>query len=319
MLFSFFMNLYHEGRAFRNIFHWGNYKDDRRNTMCQLMDFKALLTIQIWFSTSGFFQCPWTAFVFLFSSVQSLGRVWLFATLIEPQHARPPCPSPTPRVYPNLCLLSWWCNPTISSSVIHVSCHLQSFPASGSFQMRQFFTSGGQSIGVSASASVLPMNIQDWFPLGWTGWISLQSKGLSRVFSNTTGSKASILWCSAFFMIQLSHPYMTTGKTIALTRWIFVGKVMSLLLNMLSRLDITFLSRSKRLLISWLQSPSAVILEPLKIKSITVSIVSPSICYEVMGPDTMIFVFWMLSFKPTFSLSTFTFIRGFLVPLHFLP
>ena len=100
-------------------------------------------------------------------------------------------------------------------------------------------------------------------------------------------SKASILWCSTFFIVWLSHPYVTTGKTIALTRWMFVGKAMSLLFNMLSRLVIAFLSRSKRLLISWTQSPSAVILEHKKIKSLTVSIVSPSICYEVMGPDVM--------------------------------
>ena len=106
----------------------------------------------------------------------------------EPQHARPPCPSPTPRVHPNLCPLSRWCHPTISSSVILFSCP-QSFPASESFQMSQLFTSGGQSIEVSASTSVLPRNIQDWSPLGWTGWISLQSKGLSRVFSNTTVQK----------------------------------------------------------------------------------------------------------------------------------
>ena len=116
--------------------------------------------------------------------------------------------------------------------------------------------------------------------------------------------KASVLWGSAFFIVQLSHPCMTTGKTIALTRWTFVGKVMFLLFNMLSRLVINFLPRSKRLLISWLQSPSAVILEPPKIKSVTVS---PSVYHEVMGPDAMIFVFWMLSFKPTFSLSSFTF------------
>ena len=102
------------------------------------------------------------------------------------QHARPPCLSPTPEVYPNSCPLSRWCHPTISSSVIPFSSHLPSFPASGSFPMSQFFASGGQSIGVSASPSVLPGNIQDWSPLGWTGWISLQSKGLSRVFSNTT-------------------------------------------------------------------------------------------------------------------------------------
>ena len=102
---------------------------------------------------------------------------------------------------------------------------------------------------------------------------------------------------------------MTTGKTIALTRWTFVGKIMSLLFNMLSRLVITFLPRNKHLLISWLQSPSAVILEPPQIKSVAVSIVSPSICHEVMGPDAMILVFWMLSFKPTFSLFSYTFIK----------
>ena len=132
------------------------------------------------------------------------------------------------------------------------------------FQMSQFFASGGQSIGAPALASVLPMNIQDWFPLGWTGWISLQFKGLSKSLLQHHSSKASILQCSAFFIVQLSHPYMTTGKTIALTRWTLVGKVMSLLLNMLSRLVIAFLPRSKCLLISWLQSPSVGILEPRK-------------------------------------------------------
>ena len=121
-------------------------------------------------------------------------------------------------------------------------------------------------------------------------------------------SKASILRRSAFFTVQLSHPYMTTGKTIALTRRTFVGKVMFLLLNMLSRLVITFLPRRKNLLISWLKSPSAVILEPRKIKSDTVSTVFPSICHEVMGQEAMILVFWKLGFKPTFSLS-FTFIK----------
>ena len=165
--------------------------------------------------------------------------------------------------------------------------------------MSPFFASGGQSIGISASTSILPMNIQDWFPLGGTGWISLQSKGLSRVFSNHS-SKTSIIQCSAFFIVQLSHPYMTTGKTIPLTRQTFVDKVMSLLFNMLSRLLIAFLPRSKCLLMSWLQSPSAVILETKKIKSVSVSIVSLSICHEVMGPDAVILVFWMLHFKPTF-------------------
>ena len=138
--------------------------------------------------------------------------------------------------------------------ILSSSC-LQSFPASGFFffPASQFFVSGGQSIGVSVSASVLPMNIQDWFPLGLTGWISFQSKGLSRVSSNTTVKKHQFFG-SAFYMVQLSHPYMTTGKTIALTRWTFVGKVMSLLFNMLSRFVTAFLPRSKHLLISWLQS-----------------------------------------------------------------
>ena len=149
--------------------------------------------------------------------------------------------------------------PSQSSVVPFSSCH-QSFPASGSFQMSQLFASGGQSIGLSASAVVLPMNIQYWFPLRWTGWISLLSKGLSKSFLQHHSSKASILWHSAFFLVQLSHPYMTTGRT--LTRQTFVGKVMSLLFNKLSRLVLTLLLRSKYLLISWLQSPSAVILEP---------------------------------------------------------
>ena len=211
---------------------------------------------------------------------------------------------------------AWWCHPTVSSSVAPFSSRLQSCPPLGSFPMSQLFASGGQRIG--ASISVLPMTIQGWFPLGWTCWISLQSKGLSRVFFNTTvwkhqffvirwpkywsfsfsispsneysglisfrmdlldlhavqgtlkslfqhhSSKASILWHSAFFIVQLSCPYVTTGKTIALTRWTFVGKVMSLLCSMLCRLVTAFLPRSKCLLISWLQSPSAVILEPPK-------------------------------------------------------
>ena len=190
------------------------------------------------------------------------------------QHARLPCSSPTPEACSNSCPLSWWCHPTNSSSLVPFSC-LQSFPASGSFPPIQFFASGGQSIGVSAS--VFPVNIQDWFPLGWTGWISLQSKGLKSLLQHHS-SKASILWRSAFLMVKVSHPYLTTGKTVVLTRRTFVGKVMSLLFNMLSRFVIAFLPRSRRLLISWLQLPSAMILEPKKIKSVTVFIVSPSVC-----------------------------------------
>ena len=120
------------------------------------------------------------------------------------QHDRLPCPSPTPRACSNSCHSSWWCHPAISSSVIPFSSCLQCFPASGSFLVSQFFPSGGQSIGASPSASVLPMNIQDWFPLGWTGWISLQSKGLLRVFSKTTIPKHQFFSTQpAFFMVQL--------------------------------------------------------------------------------------------------------------------
>ena len=162
----------------------------------------------------------------------------------ESQHARPPCPSPTPGVHPNSCASSTWCHPAISSSVVRFSSCPQSLPASESFPMSQLFAWGGQSIGVSASTSVLPMNTQDWSPLGWTDWISLQSKGLSSLLQHHS-SKASILQHSAFFIVQLSHPYMTTGETIALTRWTFVGKLMSLLFSMLSRLVITFLPSSK--------------------------------------------------------------------------
>ena len=152
----------------------------------------------------------------------------------ELQHARPPCPSSTPRVHPNPCPLSWWCHATISSSVVPVSSCPKSFPASGSFQMSQLFTSGAQSIGVSASKSVLPMNTQDWsisFRMDWLDLLAVQE--ILKSLLQHHSSKASILLCSVFFTVQLSHPYMTTGKTIALTRRTFVGKVMSLLLNML--------------------------------------------------------------------------------------
>ena len=202
----------------------------------------------------------------------------------ERQHARPACPIPTPGAYPNSCPFSRWCHPTISSSVVPFSSCPQSFPASGSFQM---------SNSSHQVAKVLEFQLQyqsyQWTPrtLGWTSfrmdWLDLLAvRGTLKSLLQHHSSKASILQCSAFFIVQLLHPYMTIGKTIALTRWTFVGKVMSLLFNMLSRLVITFLLKSKHLLISWLQSPSAVILEPQRIKSDTVS---PSICHEVMGPD----------------------------------
>ena len=163
---------------------------------------------------------------------------------------------------------------------------------------------------LSFSFSISPSNEHPGLISFRMEWLDLPAvQGPLKSLLQDHSSKASIFRCSAFFTVQLSHPYMTTGKTIALTRRTFDGKVMSLLFNMQHRLVITFLPRSKRLLISWLQPPSAVILEPRKIKSGTASTVSPSISYEVMGPDAMILVFWMLSFKPTFSLFSFTFIK----------
>ena len=162
-----------------------------------------------------------------FSSVQFTCSV-MFDSLQHHglQHARLPCPSPTPGTYSNSYPLHWWCHPTISSSVVPFSSCLQSFPTSGSFPVSQFFASGGLSIGASASASVLPMNIQDWFPLGWTSWICLQSKELPRVFSNTTVQKHQFFSTQlSLYVVQLSYPYVTTGKTIALTRWNFVSNV----------------------------------------------------------------------------------------------
>ena len=209
---------------------------------------------------------------------------------------RPPCPSPTPGACSNSCPSSRWCHPTISSSVVPFSSRLQSFPAPGSFPMSQFVVSRCQSIGASASTTVLPMNIQGWFLLVLTGLI-LQSKGVSRVFSNTTIQKHQ------FFGTQLSlwsnshiHTWLLE-KTITLTIQTFVGKVMSLLFNMLSRFVIASLPRSKHLLISWLQPPSAVILEPKKINSVTVSTFSPSIYQEGLELDATSLVFWMLNFK----------------------
>ena len=211
----------------------------------------------------------------------------------ESQHARPPCPSPTPGVYPDLRPSSQWCHPAISSSVVPFSSCPQSLPASvfsseSTLRMRwpKYWRF---SLSISPSNEHLGLVP---FRMDWLDFLAVQ--GTLKSLLQHHSSKASILWHSAFFTVQLSHPYTTTGKTIALTRRTFVGKVMSLLFNMLSRLVITFIPRSKHLLISWLQSPSAVTLEPPKIKSDTVYTVSPFISHEVMGPDAMIFIFWML-------------------------
>ena len=226
------------------------------------------------------------------------------------QHARPPCPSPTTSAYSNSCPLSQWCHPNISSC--HPLLPLSIIPSIRVFSNESFLCIRWPKYW-NFSIRISPFNEHSGlisFRMLWLDLLAVQ--GTLKSLLQHLNSKTSILWCSAFFIIQLSHPHMTSGKTIALTRWNFVGKVMSLLFNMLSRLVIAFLPRNKCLLISWLWSPSAVILETKKIKSVTVSTVSPSICHEVMGPDAVILVFWMVSFKPTFSVSSFTFIKRLL-------
>ena len=203
-------------------------------------------------------------------SVQLLSPVWLFATpwTIACQAS---FPSPTPRVYSNTCPLSQWCHPTISSSAVPFLLPSSIFPSIRVFSSESVllirwpkYWSFGFSISPSNGYSGLISFMMDWLDL-------LAVQGTLKTLLQHRSSKASILQCSAFFRVHLSHPYMTTGKTIALTRWTFVCKVMSLIFNNLLRLVITFLPRSKCLLISWLQSQCAVILEPPKIKSVTVS------------------------------------------------
>ena len=191
-----------------------------------------------------------------------------------PQHARPPCPSPTPGVHPNSGPLSWWCHPTISFLVVPFSSCFQYFPASGSLQIRwpKYWSFSFNISPSNEHSGLIP------FRMDWLDLLVVQGT-LKRLLI----SKVSILQHSAFSIVQLSHWYMTTGKTIALTKQTFVDKVMSLLFSTLSRLVTTFLPRSKCLSISWLQLPIAVILESPKIKSVTVSIVSPSICHDGWG------------------------------------
>ena len=206
------------------------------------------------------------------------------------QHARLPCSSLSPRVCSDSCPLSWWCHPAILFSVTLSSPGLRSFPLSRSFPVSWLFTPGSWSIGTSASALLFPMNIQGWFSLGLTG--------LSPCWPRDSQESSPAPYFKSVNSLALSFLYgpilisqMTTGKTIALTIWTFVGKVMSQLFNTLSRFVILFCPRRKHLSVSWLWSLFPVILEPKKMKSDTVSTFSPSICHEVIGPDAMIFVF----------------------------
>ena len=239
---------------------------------------------------------------FQFSSVS---RVWLFATPWTAAHQASLSITNSRHLLKLMSIES-----VVPSSHLSLCCPLlllsSVFPSIRVFSSESFlcirwtkYWNFSFSISPSNEYSVLISFRMDWLDL-------LTVQGTLKSLLQNHSSKASVLQCSAFFIVQLSYPYMTTGKTIALTRWTFVGKVMSLLFNMLSRLVIAFLPRSKRLLISWLQSPSAVILEPKKMKSVTVS---PSIFHKVMGPDAVILVFWMLSFKLAVYLSSFTFIK----------
>ena len=209
------------------------------------------------------------------------------------QHARLPCPSPSPRAWSNSCPLSRWsnhlilCHPLLLLPSIFPSIRVFSGESVLGSRWPKYW-SFNFSISPYNEYSGLISSMVDWFDL-------LEVQGTLKGLLQHHSSIASVIQCSAFFMVQLSHPYMTTGKTIALTRQTFVGKVMSLLFNTLSKFVIAFLLRKTCLLISWLRSPSSVILKPKKIKSATVSIVSSSICHEVMWPDAMILVFWMLS------------------------
>ena len=230
------------------------------------------------------------------------------------QHIRFLCIPLPPGVCSNICPLSRWWYLTISSSAASIS--FDSSLSQGRSLFQWLFISHGQNIGVSAS--VFPMNSQGYFPFGLNGWIYLQSKGFSRIFSSTTVQKHQFfgtqlsLQCSSPIQIWLLENHSLTIRT-------FVGKLMSLLFNRLSRFVRAFLPRRKCLLISWLLSPSAVLLELKKRKSVPASTFPPSICREVMRPDAITFVFCMLSFKSAFSFSFLPVSRGSLVPIHFLP
>ena len=272
------------------------------------------------------FLLPWTwpcPKNMLFVTVVQLlshAQLWTACPTHGLQHAGLPCPLLSSGVCSNSCPLSLWCHPTISSSVAPFPSCAQSSPALGSFPLSWLFASGSQSIGASASVTVLLMNIQDWFPLGLIGLISLQSSRLSRVFSSTTS------WKHQFFS---AHPslwsnyhiwYMTTRKTIALTIQPFVSKVISLLFNWLSRFVIVFLPKSTCLLISWLQLPSTVILESKERKSDTASTFSSCICRSYgIGCHGLssLNVEFQASFFFHSPLSPSS--RYYLVPLHFLP
>ena len=256
------------------------------------------------FRPSFLYDYKWPILLLLFV-VQSLSCVWLFAT---PWTAARQASMSFTVSWNSLKLtsMSRWCHPTISFSAACFSLCLQSFPASGSFPMSWLFVSDGQNTGASALASVLPMNIQGWFPLGWTGWVSLQPKGLKSLLQHHN-LQASVLQHSAFFMVQLSHPYMTIHSFDCMD----LCKVISLLFNTQSTFVVAFLPKSKCILISGLLSLSTVILDPKKI------VCHHFHCFPTYLPWSdgtwchVPLVFWVLSFKPAYSLTSFTLIKKF--------
>ena len=217
----------------------------------------------------------------------------------ELQDTRPPCPSPSSEVCPSSCPLHQWCHPAILSSNTLFSFCFQSFPASGTFPVNQLFISGDQNTGASASATIHEYSGFFFFSFRLTGLISLLSKGLSGVFSS---SKASILWHFAFFTVQLSHPYVTTGKTITLTIRTFVSRVTSLLFSTLSRFVIAFLP-------NFMAAVTTCTDFRAQEEICHYFLLFPYACHEVMGPDTMILVVLIFSFKLALSLSSFTLIK----------
>ena len=236
------------------------------------------------------FQCDSSHVLLLFSRPVVSDSSWPHGL----QHARPPCPSPSPRVRPSSCAWYRWCHTAISSSDALFSFCPQSFPASGSFPMSQLFASGDQHIGASASASVLPMNIQGWFPLRWTCCPrGSQESSPAPLFEDNNSSVLCLLYGPALTTI---HDYWKDHSR----EYIDLCWQSNVFAFQHTKFVTAFLPRSNCLLISWLQSPSTVILEPKKRKSVTASTVSPCICHEVMGLDAIILVFLIFSFKPAF-------------------
>ena len=263
------------------------------NLLTHVKHTNAHRAIMNWISSRTQFPFLWTRIIYYLQSVQLLSHVQLFTTLWTAASQS------SLSITNSQSLLKLMCIESVMPSN-HILCHpllLLPLIIPG---IRVFSSESVLHISwpkyQNFCFSISPSDEHSGLISFWMHWSDLLVQGILKSLLPHHSSKVSILWCSAFFMVQLSHPYVTTGETIALTRWTFVGKVMPLLLNLLSRVAITFLTRSKCLLISWLQSQSAVILEPKKIKSVTVSTIFPTICHEVMGTGCHDFYFLNVKF-----------------------